>query len=69
MIAGEHQNLDMAETRRAPALPQAEPRHRLLQAPEAARRLGQRRFAAGDRSGGFGVAAGQIEASGMKIGK
>ena len=43
--------------------------HRLLEASQAARRLGQRRFAAGDRSGRFGVAAGKIEASGMKIGK
>ena len=53
MIAGEHQNLDMVETRRAPPLPQAEPRHTLLETSEAARRLGQRRFTAGDRGGRY----------------
>jgi hypothetical protein len=63
VIAGKNEDLDLIETRRAPPLPKAEPGNRLFEAPEAARRLGQRTFAAGHGRRGFGVASGKIETS------
>jgi len=69
VIAGEYQDLDLIEARRARTLPQAQPGHRLFEPAKAARRLGQCRFAAGHLSGGFEVTAGKVEARGAKIGK
>ena len=69
MIAGEHEDLDLAETGRTAPLPATEPRHGLLEPAQALRRFGERAFAARNRGGGVRVALGKVEASRVKIGK
>ncbi len=69
VIAGEYEDLDLAEPRRASPLPEAEPGHGLLETAQAPRRFGQRAFAARHRGGGVRVALGKVEASRVEIGK
>ena len=61
VIAGKHQDLDIAEPRRVAPLPQRQPRHDLFEAAEALRRLGELGFAGGHLCGRFLMPAGKIE--------
>ena len=61
VIAGKHQDLDIAEPRRVPPLPKREPLHGLFEPAEAPRRLGELGFARRNRRRRLRVAAGKIE--------
>ena len=69
MIAGEDQNFDAVEPRRRVTLPMRQPGDEIFQPAEALRRLGQRRFALGDRGAGGGMPARQIETDRAQSGK
>ena len=68
VIAGEDENLDLVEAGRVFPLPKPKPFNRLLEAPEAPRRLGQHALAEGYARGLFGMTAGEIETGRAKIG-
>ena len=69
VIAGEDEDLDRLEARRASALPAREPSDRLLETPQASRRLGEAPLARRDAGGRIVIARGQIEAGRAKIGE
>ena len=69
MIAGEDQDLDPVEARRVAALPGGEPGDGLLQAPQAAGRLGQPRFARATASAASLVAPGRSRQAARKSAK
>ncbi len=69
MIAGEDQNFDPVEPRRRVALPMGEPGDQIFEPAEAFRRLGQHRFALGDRKACRRMPARQVETDGAQVGK
>ena len=69
VIAGEDQNLDAVQPRRRVALPMRQPGDQIFEPAEAARRLGQGRFALGDRGACRRMPGRQVETDGAQIGK
>ena len=61
VIAREHQNFDLLQSRRRMALPMREPANEFFEPAQTARRLSQRRFAPSDCGARRRRAAGQIE--------
>ena len=66
MIAGEHHNLDLLQSRRRAPLPVREPADQVFQPAQTARRLGQRRLAARHSGARRRNATRQIETGGAK---
>ena len=69
VIAGKDQNIHAVQPRRRMALPMREPGDDIFETAEAARWLGQRGFALGNRRAGRRMPARQVEADSAQFGK
>ena len=69
VIAGKDQDFDAVEPRRRVALPMRQPGDEVFEPAETLRRLGQHRFALGDRGAGGGMPARQVETDRAQRGK
>jgi hypothetical protein len=66
VTAGKDQNIDALQSRRHVALPMGEPGDHIFEPAEAFRRLGQARFALGDRGARRRMPARQVKTGGAQ---